>query len=57
MLTSYDEVGPKLVDKALSSFAKEEWKIAMEEKMKLMNANHVWDLVDLLQGCKAIENK
>lgn len=28
----------------------------MEEKMEPMKANHVWNLVDLQQGWKAIEN-
>ena len=56
MLASHDEAESKSIDKALSSFAKEERKIAMKKEMELMNAN-IWDLVDLLQEQEAIGNK
>jgi Reverse transcriptase (RNA-dependent DNA polymerase) len=29
----------------------------MEEKMESMRSNNIWELVDLLEGCKAIGNK
>ena len=29
----------------------------MEEKMESMRSNQVWEIVDILKECKAIENK
>ena len=41
MLASYDEAESKSINETLSSSAKEEWKIAIEEKIESMKTNHV----------------
>ena len=45
------------MSEAFSYPAKGEWIKAMEEEMASMRSNHVWELVDLPKGCKAIGNK
>ena len=45
------------MSEALSCPAKGEWIKAMKEEMASMRSNHVWKLVDLPKGCKAIGNK
>jgi len=48
---------PRTIKDALSSPDSDKWKMAMEEELNSMRDNHVWDLVDLPQGRKAIGNK
>ena len=48
---------PRNVFEALSYPAKGEWIKAMEEEMTSMRSNHVWELVNLPKGHKAIRNK
>ena len=48
---------PRTIKDALSSPDLDKWKMAMEEELNSMRDNHVWDLVDLPQGRKAIGNK
>ena len=43
--------------KALTSPAKSEWIVSMQEEMSSMDKNKVWDLVDILLSCKTIGNK
>ncbi|KAK0586886.1 hypothetical protein LWI29_013918 [Acer saccharum] len=57
MVASYDADEPKNVNEALKSPDKEHWIKAMKEEMDSMKSNHVWDLVDLPPGKKAIANK
>ena len=57
MIAPHDDEEPKNVKKALSSPKAKEWIKAMEEKMESMNANQVWDLVDLPPGRRSIGNK
>ena len=45
------------MQEALSSSVSDEWMKAMNNEMKFMRTNQVWDLVDLSSGRKAIENK
>ena len=42
---------------ALSSLDKEDCTKIIEEEMESIRLNHVWKLVDLLKGRKAIGNK
>ncbi|KAK0599320.1 hypothetical protein LWI29_004233 [Acer saccharum] len=57
MVVLHDADEPKNVNEALKSPNKELWINAMKEKMDSMKSNHVWDLVDLPSGRKAIGNK
>ena len=57
MVASHDTDEPKNVNEALKSPDKELWIKAMKEEMDSMKSNHVWDLVDLPPGRKAIGNK
>ena len=57
MIASQDNYEPKTVQEALSSFVSDEWMKAMNNEMKSMRTNQVWDLEDLLLGRKAIGNK
>ena len=52
-----DEEDPKSVRDALSGPTKEIWQEALQEEMDSVRANKVWELVDLPEGRKAIENK
>ena len=45
------------MQEALSSSVSDEWMKAMNNEMKFMRTNQVWDLVDLPSGRKAIGNK
>ena len=45
------------MQEALSSSVSDEWMKAMNNEMKFMRTNQVWDLVDLSSGRKAIGNK
>ena len=45
---------PKTVSEALSSEKSKEWSQAMENEMKSLNENKVWELVKLPKGRKAI---
>ena len=57
MTASHDDEEPKNVNEALSGPKAKEWIKAMEEEMESMNANQVWDLVDLPPGRRSIGNK
>jgi len=57
MIAQKDDVELKIVQEALSSSNKEEWRKALEDEMELMEANHIWDLVDLPPNRKTIGNK
>ena len=47
MIAPHDDEEPKNVKETLSGPKAKEWIKAMEEEMESMNANQVWDLVDL----------
>ena len=57
MIAPHDDEEPKNVKEALSSPKAKEWIKAMEEEIESMNANQVWDLVDLLLERRSIGNK
>ena len=57
MIAPHDDEEPKNVKEALSGPKAKEWIKAMEEEMESMNANQVWDLVDLPSGRRSIGNK
>ena len=50
MIAPHDDEEPKNVKEALFGPKAKEWIKVMEEEMESMNANQVWDLVDLLPG-------
>ena len=50
MIALHDDEEPKNVKEALFGPKAKEWIKAMEEEMESMNANQVWDLVDLPPG-------
>ena len=50
MIAPHDDKEPKIVNETLSSPKVKKWIKAMEEKIESMNANQVWDLVDLPLG-------
>ena len=50
-------VEPRNVREALAGPNARDWIRAMEEEMDSMKKNHVWDLVDLPAGRKAVGNK
>ena len=57
MITPHDDEEPKNVKKALSGPKAKEWIKAMDEEIESMNANQVWDLVDLPSRRRSIGNK
>ena len=57
MIAPYDDEEPKNVNEALSGPKAKEWIKAMKEEMESMNANQVWDLVDLPSRRRSIGNK
>ena len=57
MIAPHDDEKPKNVKEALSGPKFKEWIKAMEEEMESMNANQVWDLVDLSSRRRSIGNK
>ena len=57
MIASHDDEEPKTVNEALSGPKVKEWIKAMKEEMESMNANQVWNLVDLLPRRRSIGNK
>ena len=48
---------PNTFKEAISCPAKDKWISAMEEELESMKVNHVWELVDLPMGRRAIGNK
>ena len=50
MIAPHDDEEPKNVKEALYGPKAKEWIKAMEEEMESMNANQVWDLIDLPLG-------
>jgi len=52
-----EENEPNNVKEALSTPLKDGWIKAMEYEMESMKVNKVWELANLLGGCKAIRNK
>ena len=57
IVTQYDDVEPKLVQEALNCPVKDEWIKVMEDELKSIRNNRVWDFVDLPSNRKAIRNK
>ena len=57
MIAPYDDEKPKNVNEALSGLKAKKWIKVMEEQMESMNANQVWDLVNLLPRRRSIGNK
>ena len=57
MIAPHDYKEPKNVKEDLSGPKAKELIKAMEEEMESMNANQVWDLVDLPLRRITIENK
>ena len=57
MIAPQDDEEPKTITEALSGPKAKELSKAMEEEMKSMRTNQVWDLVDLPPGRKSIGNK
>ncbi|CAI7800539.1 unnamed protein product [Closterium sp. NIES-53] len=48
---------PATLKEALESSDAEEWKKAMESELKIIEENGTWELVELLEGRKAITSK
>ncbi|CAI7858368.1 unnamed protein product [Closterium sp. NIES-54] len=48
---------PATLKEALESSDAEEWKKAMESELKIIEENGTWELVELLEGHKAITSK
>ena len=46
-----------MIEEALSSPNKKEWRNALEDVMESMKENQVWKLNNLSKGRKAIRNK
>ena len=57
MIASHDGDEPRTYREAITSSTKELWIKAIDEEMKSMRSNHIWDLVDPLPYRKAIGNK
>ena len=57
MIASHDGDELNTYNEALTSSTKDLWMKAMEEEMKSIKVNKVWDLVDLPPNRKAIGNK
>ena len=57
MIAPHDDEEPKNVNEALSGLKAKKWIKVMEEQMESMNANQVWDLVNLLPRRRSIGNK
>lgn len=45
ILQDYNE--PKMIEEALSSPNKDEWRKTLEDEMESIKENHVWTLVNL----------
>ena len=50
MIAPHDDEQPKNVNEVLFGPKAKEWIKVMEEEMEAMNANQVWNLVDLPPG-------
>ena len=57
IIAPQDEEEPKNVNETLSGPKAKEQIKAMEEKIESMNANQVWNLIDLPPGRRSIGNK
>jgi len=57
LMCTVDDDEPASYTEALSSVAKDEWLVAMQEEMSSMDKNKVWELVDIPPGRKTIGNK
>ena len=57
MVASQDRDEPKTFNEAIVSPAQELWIKVMNEEIKSMKSNQVWDLVDLPPKRRAIRNK
>ncbi|XP_075101579.1 putative mitochondrial protein AtMg00820 [Nicotiana tabacum] len=57
MMLLQEENKPKNVKEALTFPFKDIWTKAMEDELESMRVNKVWELVDLLEGRKAIGSK
>ena len=56
-MISHDEEEPKTIQQAFYGPKAKEWFEVMKEEMNSMESIRVWDLVDLLPGCKTIGKK
>ena len=54
---SISQVTPNSASEALKSHKKKDWRSAMEDKIKSLNDNDVFDLVDLPDGKKTVGSK
>ncbi|KAH9679174.1 CCHC-type domain-containing protein [Citrus sinensis] len=52
-----DDDIPNTFSEALRSNESDKWKLAMEEEMKSLHQNQIWELVELPKGKRAIGNK
>ena len=57
MIAPHDDEEPKNINEALFGPKAKERIKAMEDEMESMNANQVWDLVDLPSGQRSIGSK
>ena len=56
-IPSFDDNEPAIFQEAIESPDSKKWLEAMRSEMNSMKDNQVWNLVDLPDGVKAIENK
>ena len=57
LYAALDEDEPASFAKVAISKGNDEWMVTMQEEMKYMAKNSVWELVDLLLGHKTTKNK
>ena len=57
IVTPDEDIEPKNHHEALTGSDKEKWEKAMGDELDSMETNHVYELVDLPKGRKAIGNK
>ena len=55
MLTDAGE--PECFEEVMSHQHKNEWVKAMQDEMRSLNENHIYDLVKLPKGMRALKNK
>lgn len=57
MLAATGSENPATYEDAMKSHNKRHWRKAMEEEMKSLSENDVWELTDLLEGKKLIDSR
>lgn len=57
MLVATESENPATYEDAMKSHNKKHWKKAMEEEMKSLSENDVWELTDLPEGKKLIDSR